>query len=79
MIGGIAMLGVVTASVAARLVENVAVETAACVDAKEEPLRLEIARLARQIGQLSVQLAEHATHKDNGPAPDLAASDKAPW
>ncbi|WP_427008442.1 cation:dicarboxylate symporter family transporter [Pseudarthrobacter sp. H2] len=78
MIGGIAVLGVVTASVAAWLVENVAVETAADVEAKEEPLRLEIARLARQIEQLSAQLPERATHEDNGSAPDLAASDKAP-
>jgi voltage-gated potassium channel len=77
MIGGMAVLGVVTASVAAWLVENVAVETAADVEAKEEPLRLEIARLARQIEQLSAQLTERATPKDNGPAQHLAASDEA--
>jgi voltage-gated potassium channel len=58
MIGGIAVLGVVTASVASWLVEQVSLETAADVDANEEPLRLEVARLAQQIERLTAQLAE---------------------
>ena len=57
MIGGIAVLGVVTAAVASWLVENVALETAADVEASEEPLRTELARLARQIDLLTAQLA----------------------
>lgn len=58
MIGGIAVLGVVTASVASWLVEQVAVETAADVEANEEPLRREIARLAHEIELLRARLPE---------------------
>lgn len=58
MIGGVAVLGVVTASVASWMVEHVALETAADVDAGEEPLRLEVARLAQEIERLTEQLAK---------------------
>lgn len=58
MIGGIAVLGVVTASVASWLVEHVALETAADVEAHEEPLRTEVARLAQQIELLTAQLSK---------------------
>lgn len=58
MIGGIAVLGVVTASVASWLVEHVALETAADVEANEEPLRTEVARLGHQIELLTAQLSK---------------------
>lgn len=57
MVGGIAVLGVVTASVASWLVDHVALETAADVEANEEPLRMEVARLAQQIELLTAQLS----------------------
>lgn len=57
MIGGITVLGVVTAAVASWSVENVALETAADVEAGEEPLRTELAKLAQQIDLLTAQLA----------------------
>lgn len=69
MIGGIAVLGVVTAAVASWLVENVALETAADVEASEEPLRTEVARLAQQIDLLTAQLAGQQRSTANLPRP----------
>ncbi len=59
MIGGIAVLGVVTASVAAWLVENVSTTTATDVAAAEAPIREELARLADHIRHLTAQLNAH--------------------
>jgi voltage-gated potassium channel len=53
MIGGIAVLGVVTASVASWLVEQVSKDTAAEVEAAEAPLRVELARLSEQVERLT--------------------------
>lgn len=60
MIGGIAVLGVVTASVASWLVDNVSSATATEVEAAEAPLREEIASLADLIQNLSAQLNTHS-------------------
>ncbi len=57
MIGGVAVLGVVTAAVASWLVEHVAIETAANIETDEEPLRVELARLTAQIERLTEQMA----------------------
>ncbi|WP_394939762.1 potassium channel family protein [Psychromicrobium sp. YIM B11713] len=56
MIGGIAVLGVVTASFASWLVEQVAVETEAEAAAAEEPLREQVALLGQQIELLRKEL-----------------------
>lgn len=75
MIGGVAILGVVTASVASWLVQSVAEETAAEVDAVEAPLHLEIAALTARIEQLSAKieaLADRASPTQDGPLPDIA-------
>jgi voltage-gated potassium channel len=56
MIGGVAVLGVVTASVASWMVEHVAAETAAEVGAAEEPVLRELARLSAMVEQLSARL-----------------------
>lgn len=53
MIGGIAVLGVVTAAFASWLVEAVAVNTANEVESTEEPLREEIARLSAKLDRLT--------------------------
>ncbi|MCA4132638.1 potassium channel family protein [Arthrobacter sp. M4] len=57
MIGGIAVLGVVTAAVASWLVEQVATETAAELEATEAPVREEVARLSKEIERLTKALA----------------------
>lgn len=49
MIGGIAVLGVVAASLASWLVENVAAETAADVEAADESVRRELAEVPAQL------------------------------
>lgn len=56
MIGGIAVLGVVTASVASWLVEQVTRDTAAEVEAAEAPLRGELVRLSEQVERLTLLL-----------------------
>ena len=73
MIGGIAVLGVMTASVASWLVDNVSSATATEVEAAEAPLREEIAGLADLIQNLSAQLktlpvrsASHSSHEAGG-------------
>lgn len=65
MVGGIAVLGVVTASVASWLVETVAEETAAEVDEAEAPLQREVAQLAAQVARLSALLEQ----RREAPAP----------
>ncbi|MCX6497867.1 MAG: potassium channel family protein [Arthrobacter sp.] len=78
MIGGVAVLGVVTASVASWLVEQVAVETAADVEAHEEPLRRELARLADEVAQLRTQLSrtEQPVESVDGGTGEVAAMTK---
>lgn len=53
MIGGIAVLGVVTASLASWLVESVAAETAAEVEAIDESVRRELAEVRAQLQVLT--------------------------
>ena len=56
MVGGIAILGLVTASVASWMVESVAVETAAELDAAEAPVFEELRRLRTQVERLTALL-----------------------
>jgi voltage-gated potassium channel len=56
MIGGVAVLGVVTASVASWMVQAVAEETQAELDAAEEPLHAELQKLSAQVEQLTALL-----------------------
>ena len=56
MIGGIAVLGVVTASVASWLVEQVGSKAAAEMNTAEKPLHEEIARLTDHIERLSAKV-----------------------
>lgn len=56
MLSGIAVVGVVTASVASWLVEHVTAGTAAAVETQEEPLRAEIRELSAQIERLSAKI-----------------------
>lgn len=53
MVGGIAVLGVVTASVASWMVESVAQETQAELDAAEAPVQEELRRLSAQVENLT--------------------------
>jgi voltage-gated potassium channel len=53
MIGGIAVLGVVTASVASWMVQSVAQETQAELDAAEAPVQEELRRLSAQVQRLT--------------------------
>jgi voltage-gated potassium channel len=52
MVGGIAVLGVVTASVASWLIQQVGVKAAEEMESADAPLRAEVARLSSQIEQL---------------------------
>jgi voltage-gated potassium channel len=52
MVGGIAVLGVVTASLASWLVQQVGVKAAQELEAADAPLRAEVARLSKQIDEL---------------------------
>jgi voltage-gated potassium channel len=64
MLSGIAVVGVVTASVASWLVEHVSSEAAAAIETQEEPLRVQVRELSAQIERLSAQLdslAEQST------------------
>ncbi|MFF2298674.1 potassium channel family protein [Arthrobacter sp. NPDC058127] len=56
MVCGIAVLGVVTASVASWLVEQVSSGAAAAATVAEEPMKQEIRRLAEQVERLSALL-----------------------
>jgi voltage-gated potassium channel len=58
MIGGIAVLGIVTAAVASWLVENVAAETAAELGAAEAPIHEELTRLTARIEELTARIEE---------------------
>jgi voltage-gated potassium channel len=60
MVGGIAVLGVVTASVASWLIDSVAAETAVEVEAAEQPLEEEVARLSTQVERLTAALEQRA-------------------
>jgi voltage-gated potassium channel len=53
MIGGVAVLGVVTASVASWMVQSVAQETQAELDAAEAPVHEELRRLSAQVQHLT--------------------------
>jgi voltage-gated potassium channel len=57
MVGGIAVLGVVTASVASWLIEQVTTETVAEVEAADAPMMAELARLSAQVERLTAALA----------------------
>ena len=59
MVGGIAVLGVVTASVASWMVQSVARETKEELDAAEAPVHEELRRLSAQIAQLTEILRAH--------------------
>ena len=61
MIGGIGVLGVVTASLASWLVENVAAETAADVEAADESVRRELEEVRAQL-----QLLTDGLHRQRG-------------
>lgn len=69
MIGGIAVLGIVTAAVASWLVEHVAAETAAVLGAAEAPVHDELTRLAARIEQLTAPSREHAVAEHVPPHP----------
>lgn len=56
MIGGVAVLGVVTAAVASWMVQSVAQETQADLDAAEAPVHEELRRPSAQIAHLTAQL-----------------------
>jgi voltage-gated potassium channel len=60
MVGGIAVLGVVTASVASWLIESVAAETADEVEHADQPLQEEVARLSEQVERLTAVLEQRA-------------------
>ncbi|MET3721004.1 cell division protein FtsB [Arthrobacter sp. UYEF21] len=55
---GIAVLGVVTASIAPWLVQRVKESTEAAVESAEEPVRAELADLVAEIAALRRQVAE---------------------
>lgn len=57
MVGGIAVLGVVTASVASWLIEQVTAETVAEGQAADAPMLAELARLSAQVERLTAALA----------------------
>lgn len=56
MVSGIAVVGVVTASVASWLVEHVSAKATAAAEAQDEPLRAEIRELSARIESLSVKI-----------------------
>ncbi len=59
MIGGIAVLGVVTASLASWLVESVAAETAAEIESADDDLRSELREVKEQLRLLTDGLSDH--------------------
>lgn len=56
MLSGIAVVGVVTASVASWLVEQVTAGTNAAMEAQEEPLRADVRTLTEQVERLTAQI-----------------------
>ncbi len=58
MMSGIAVLGVVTASIASWLVQRVEESTEAAAESIEEPLRAELAGLVTEIAALRREVAE---------------------
>jgi len=78
MVSGIAVLGVVTASAASWLVEQVSTRAASEAKAADAPLVAEISRLSARLDQLlaqtsSTQLDTAATSTNLGPSPETAA------
>lgn len=67
MIGGIAVLGVVTASVASWLVQAVSDETSAAADAAEAPVHEELRRLSEHVERLTAQLQASRGESANRP------------
>jgi voltage-gated potassium channel len=60
MVGGIAVLGVVTASVASWLIESVTAETAIEVKAAEQSLQADVVRLSAEVDRLTASLRQRA-------------------
>lgn len=58
MMSGIAVLGVVTASIASWLIQRVEESTEAAVESAEEPVRVELGELAAEIAALRREIAE---------------------
>lgn len=58
MMSGIAVLGVVTASIASWLVQRVEESTEAAVESAEEPVRVELGELVAEISALRREIAE---------------------
>lgn len=64
MLSGIAVLGVVTASIASWLVQRVEENTEAAVESAEEPMRSDIQELLAEVAALRQEISE-LRHKDN--------------
>ncbi|GAP57141.1 pH-gated potassium channel KcsA [Arthrobacter sp. Hiyo6] len=64
MMSGIAVLGVVTASIASWLVQRVEENTEAAVESAEEPMRSEILELLAEVAALRQEISE-LRHKDD--------------
>lgn len=69
MVCGIAVLGVVTASVASWLVEQVSQGAASATAKAEEPLRLEVRRLSEQVERLAALIETDAVAPSDHPHP----------
>lgn len=67
MLSGIAVVGVVTASVASWLVEQVTAGTTTAVEAQDEPLRAEVRALSDQVERLSAQIESMAERSTASP------------
>jgi len=68
MMSGIAVIGVVTASIASWLVQRIEQNTEAAVTASEEPLRNELAELLDEVSALRREIAElRVLREANGP------------
>lgn len=66
MLSGIAVVGVVTASVASWLVEQVTAGASAAAEIEEEPLRAEIRELTAQVDRLAARLEATAARTGDG-------------
>jgi voltage-gated potassium channel len=74
MLGGIALIGVVTATLASWIVENVAKHD----EASERDTRREVSELADEVRALRSELARSATSAESERAKSFSASDSAP-
>jgi len=63
MMSGIAVLGVVTASIASWLVQRVEDTAESVAEAVEEPVRVEVAELVAEIALLRREIAELREHR----------------